>query len=65
VGGSLSSDAASSASTASSTTQPQRLAFEQDSSVQAQKQWEYENKLSTHIKDRVTAKLANYGTTVG
>jgi hypothetical protein len=63
--GSLSSDAASSASTASSTAQPQRLAFEHDSRIQAQKQWEYENKLRTHIKDRVTAKLANDGTTVG
>ncbi len=40
VAGSLSSDAASSASTASSTAQPQRLAFEQDGRVQAQKQWE-------------------------
>jgi hypothetical protein len=63
--GSLSSDAASSASTASSTAQPQRLAFEHDSRIQAQKQWEYENKLRTHIKDRVTAKLANDGTLVG
>jgi hypothetical protein len=65
VAGSLSSDAASSASTASSTAQHQWLAFEQDGRVQAQKQWEYENKLRTHIKDRVTAKLANDGTTVG
>jgi hypothetical protein len=38
VAGSLSSDAASSPSTASSTAQPQRLAFEQDGRIQAQKQ---------------------------
>ena len=63
--GSISSDAASSASTASSTAQPQRLAFEQDGRVQVQKQWEYENKLRNHVKDRVTAKLANDGAMVG
>ena len=49
----------------SSTAQPQRLAFEQDGRVQVQKQWEYENKLRNHVKDRVTAKLANDGAMVG
>jgi hypothetical protein len=64
VAGSLLSDAASSDSTASSTAQPQQLAFEQDCRFKAQNQWEYENKLRTHIKDRVSAKLANDCTTV-
>ena len=63
--GSSSSGSASSANTVSSAAQPHRLSFEMEGRLQAQKQWEYETKLRTHIKDRVAAKLANDGDTVG
>jgi hypothetical protein len=41
---------ASGASTVSSAAQPNRLSFEQDGRLQAQKQWEYETKLRSHIR---------------
>ena len=56
---------ASGASTVSSAAQPNRLSFEQDGRLQAQKQWEYETKLRSHIKDRVSAKLAHDGDLIG
>jgi hypothetical protein len=62
---SVSSDSASSASTIDSAAQPHRLSFASDGRIQAQKQWEYENKLRAHIQARVTAKLEHDGQTVG
>jgi hypothetical protein len=69
---SRSNSSASEAGTIRSVHQPQRLAFDNDEPgrdtsgrLQVQKQWEYENKLSQHVRNRVTDKLEKEGDTVG